>query len=622
MKARLAHVLYRVSRLMGGPDWREDVDALHELQVVPAFQTAWICILNVIRTLTEAFSLVLLWPILQFIESNGDVASLAAKSRMWEYMVAGFAVVGIPITLGTLSGAVFALITLRQVVNYASLIGTNQLKESVSLKLRSKLFAAVLQTRASYLSSLGTGHFTALIGEQPSSAAAVLRNLVTLFSIYVTLASYLSVLLTTAPIPTLLVGVFAGVVVWLMRPLHVRAKKLSRSANAGSITLNQFAAERYKNWRLLKLAHSLKHETEQCHNVTFAVISANIAAVRAAGQIQLYLVPGVAAFALGSLWFAITVLGLTLAQVTLFVIVVLRLLPVLTSFLNTRQGLANVSVALHHVRDRHREALAEREADQGTAEFTELSQGIAFRGVSVHYPNRPSAALEEIDITIPAHRMTAITGPSGSGKSTLVDLIPRMLEPSGGSITLDGRPLTEFSLGSLRGRIAYVSQEPILFDGSVLDNVRYGRQDVTEEAAREACRLAAAEEFILALPDGYQTAIGEGGRSLSGGQRQRLALARIFLSDASILILDEPTSALDLDSELQIRNALETLRRMRQLTIIVIAHRLFTIRSADQLVVIKDGKVVEQGAPAQLAQGDGWYGRVLRQDSDRSVIPD
>lgn len=610
----ISTMTWRIVRVMGASDWREDVDALHELEVVPAWRTAWICILNVLRTVTEAFGLVMIWPILEFVEKQGQVQVLAEKSEMWRILIGGFGLVGLPVTLETLSGAVLLLILLRQFVAYLSIIETNCLKEDVGLALREKLFSALLATKATYLSQLGSGRFIALIGEQSSHSAATLRNLINLVSIYVTVGSYLGVLVGTAPTATAVAALFGGILVWAMRPLQQHAKRLSRQVVGGQVELNQFVAERYRNWRLLKLSGSTGRETVACIETAGRLVGANVKATRAAAQIQLYIVPAIAAFALAGLWMAVNVLTLTLSDITLFMLVVFRLLPVLTAYLNTRQGLANTSVALHYLRDQHRLALQQIETDAGTQQFTDLRWEIRFDQVTVQYPGRDMPALNRVDAVIPARSITAITGPSGSGKSTLVDLVPRLIEPAIGGVTVDGTPLADFTLSSLRRRIAYVSQEPILFDGTVADNVRYGLNDVTEEQVREACRLANLDEFVASLPSGYDTMIGEGGRTLSGGQRQRLALARIFLSDATLLVLDEPTSALDLDSEMRIREALDTLRRVRAVTIVVIAHRLFTIKAADHLIVIKDGKVIEEGSPAELAAGDGWFSRILGKD--------
>jgi subfamily B ATP-binding cassette protein MsbA len=610
---------WRLVRLIGGKDWREDVDALHELGVVPAWRTTWICILNVLRTVTEAFGLVMIWPILEFVEKQGQIQVLAEKSKMWRSLIDIFGTAGLPVTLETLSGAVLLLILLRQLVAYLSVIGTNSLKEDVGLALRKKLFSTLLDTKATYLSQLGSGRFIALIGEQSGHSAATLRNLINLFSIYVTVGSYLIVLLGTAPTATFVAGIFGGILILLMQPLQQRAKQLSKLIVGGQVELGQFTAERYRNWRLLKLSGSEGRETISCMAIADRLVGANVNATRAAAQIQLYIVPAIAAFALSGLWFAVNILTLTLSDITLFIIVIFRLLPVLTSYLNTRQGLANTSVALHYLRDQLRLAVDQLEVDVGTKEFRKLEREIRFSDVTVFYPGRDTPALNSVSAVIPSHSITAITGPSGSGKSTLVDLLPRLIVPASGCIVIDETPLNEFALKSVRDRIAYVSQEPILFDGTVSDNVKYGKSDVSDEQVREACRLANIDKFIEALPYKYKTKIGENGRALSGGQRQRLALARIFLSDATLLILDEPTSALDLESEINIRDALDTLCKVRELTIVVIAHRLFTVKSANHLIVIKDGCVVQQGRPVDLATRDGWFREMLESDQMKNA---
>lgn len=608
---------WRVVRLMGSRDWREDVDALHDLGVVPVWRTAWICTLNVLRTVTEAFGLVMIWPILEFVEKRGQVEALSDKSEMWRMLIGSFKTIGLPVTLETLSGAVLALILIRQFVAYLSVIETNSLKEDVGLALRKKLFSTLLNTKASHLSQIGSGRFIAIIGEQSGHSAATLRNLVNLFSIYVTIGSYFFVLLGTAPIATIVVVLFGATLIWVMRPLQQRAKTLSRQVVGGQVALNQFVSERYRNWRLLKLSGSAERETDACLEIAGGLVAANVNATRAAAQIQLYIVPAIAAFALIGLWIAVKVLALTLADITLFILVVFRLLPVLTAYLNTRQGQANTSVALHYLRDQIDIAIREIEIDRGIKKFERLEREIRLDNVTVVYPGRDLPALDRVSAGIPAGQITAITGPSGAGKSTLVDLVPRLISPTTGKVTADEISLDEFTLDSLRCRIAFVSQEPILFDGSVADNVRYGKENVSEDQVREACRLANLHDFITELPYGYNTKIGENGRALSGGQRQRLVLARIFLSDATVLILDEPTSALDLNSEIAIREALDAHCRIRGATIVVIAHRLFTIKSADHLIVIQDGRVIEEGPPAQLANGEGWYRMILDKDGEQ-----
>jgi ATP-binding cassette, subfamily B, bacterial MsbA len=199
-------------------------------------------------------------------------------------------------------------------------------------------------------------------------------------------------------------------------------------------------------------------------------------------------------------------------------------------------------------------------------------------------------------------------GPSGAGKSTLAALLPRFMDPTAGRVTLDGIDLRDVTLASLRARIGLVTQDVVLFDDTVRRNVAYGRPEVAETDVRDALAAANALAFVDALPDGLDTRVGEGGARFSGGQRQRLAIARALLKDAPILVLDEATSALDAESERAVQEALERLMAGR--TVLVIAHRLSTVRRADQLVVLDGGRIVERGRHADLLAAGGLYRRL------------
>ncbi|MBE2285797.1 MAG: ATP-binding cassette domain-containing protein [Prosthecobacter sp.] len=264
--------------------------------------------------------------------------------------------------------------------------------------------------------------------------------------------------------------------------------------------------------------------------------------------------------------------------------------------------------------ERVREILKDdTEPEDGEKNTTERFHGeIEMRDVSFAYPTRPDAVvLRDFNLSAKAGQRIALVGPSGSGKSTSISLLFRFYDPTSGEIRIDGRPIRDLTLTTLRRNLALVPQEVLLFGGSIQENIAYGKPDATDEEIISAARKANAHDFITGLPDGYQTIVGDRGAQLSGGQRQRIAIARAILADPAILVLDEATSSLDAESERLVQDALDKLMENR--TSIIIAHRLSTVRRCDQILVMSGGAILERGTHDELvAKPGGLYGSLAK----------
>lgn len=248
----------------------------------------------------------------------------------------------------------------------------------------------------------------------------------------------------------------------------------------------------------------------------------------------------------------------------------------------------------------------------GSKTLESFGQAITFEDVSFAHKSRETL-LKGVDITLEKGKMTAIVGSSGAGKTTIINLILRLFEPTGGRITVDGIPIEEYRLDSWLHRIGLVSQDPFVYHSTVTDNIAFGRQGYSSQSIKEAAKIANAHGFISELPQGYDTVVGEMGMKLSGGQQQRIAIARSVLSKPDILIFDEATSSLDTHSEKLVQEAIDNVSK--DCTVIIIAHRISTVRNADKIIVLEEGRVIEEGDHQELLQRQGYYSHLVTSSS-------
>ncbi|WP_341743807.1 lipid A export permease/ATP-binding protein MsbA [Azonexus hydrophilus] len=397
----------------------------------------------------------------------------------------------------------------------------------------------------------------------------------------------------------------------VMRTFSGRLRKASLNAQQAISSMVQVLQETAHSNRVIKVFGGEAQETTRFSGTNNQVRNQNMRQAVAAAAIG-PIVHLLASFAVAIVvYVAIVQSGegqVTVGGFVSFITALLMLLAPLRRLADVNAPLQRGLAAAESVF----KLLDEREeTDLGRLQLSEVRGELRFEKVSFRYPGAERSALDGVSLTLPAGQTLALVGQSGGGKSTLAALVPRFYAPDSGRILLDGHDLQDLTLASLRGHIAYVSQDILLFNDSVAANIAYGdARTRTMEEIEAAAKAANALEFIRALPQGFDTVIGENGNRLSGGQRQRLAIARAILKNAPILILDEATSALDNESERLVQEALERLMTGR--TTLVIAHRLSTIESADCIAVLAGGRLVESGNHQELLASNGAYAQLHR----------
>ena len=486
-----------------------------------------------------------------------------------------------------------------------------KISQSMLVTLRTELFARILHWPFANYQSHSTGlvcskfvnEANIALGGAVSAAIILVRDSLQIIALF-------AVLFWQNWQLTLVALVVGPVGALIMRAISQRTKRIvkaSQSAIAGILSRVQ---ESYKAERLVKISDTYDFEMDR-----FRPINQKIRRTELKRQImqglgtpvtQVITMSGVAVVVAYAL-FEAQAGRLTIGEFITFLSAMMLLMPPLQHLAGLNATFASISVAAKSIFDTMDEAV---EDDKGTVELKDIKGAIEFKDVHLTYPGTTREAIKGVTLSVRPGEHVALVGLSGSGKSSMVNLVPRFWSVTSGAVTVDGVNVEDCTLASLRNHIAVVSQNVILFDTTIRENIAYGMPEVSEAAIEKAVEAAALTEVVAALPKGLDTPVGEAGSLLSGGQKQRISIARALLKDAPILILDEATSALDSESENQIKEALEILMKGR--TCLTVAHRLSTIDRADRIVVMQDGVIVEEGTPAELIAKEGAYARMVR----------
>ena len=486
-----------------------------------------------------------------------------------------------------------------------------KISQSILVTLRTELFARILHWPFANYQSHSTGlvcskfvnEANIALGGAVSAAIILVRDSLQIIALF-------AVLFWQNWQLTLVALVVGPVGALIMRAISQRTKRIVKASQAAIAGILSRVQESYKAERLVKISDTYDFEMDR-----FRLINQKIRRTELKRQImqglgtpvtQVITMSGVAVVVAYAL-FEAQAGRLTIGEFITFLSAMMLLMPPLQHLAGLNATFASISVAAKSIFDTMDEAVEE---DKGTVELKDVKGAIEFKDVHLTYPGTTREAIKGVTLSVRPGEHVALVGLSGSGKSSMVNLVPRFWSVTSGAVTVDGVNVEDCTRASLRNHIAVVSQNVILFDATIRENIVYGLSNVTDEAVQKAVESAALTDVIAALPQGLGTPVGEAGSLLSGGQKQRISIARALLKDAPILILDEATSALDSESENQIKEALETLMQGR--TCLTVAHRLSTIDRADRIVVMKDGGIVEEGTPAELLAKDGAYARMVR----------
>lgn len=587
-----------------------------------AWDSAIIVGLHMAATIFEGAGIGMLLPIFDLMESGKDPAELAASSKIWQILTETYSLLGIEISFGALLITTGLLILLRQILSYIRQIYLNKKQLQTVWRARNLSFQSYLKANSAYHDREGGGDMVNHLILQINNAVGAFFTVNLIIGLLLLTVFYVAIMLALSVQMTVVALFVFGICGFLLRDLFRKAKEVGVQLVEAENQVAQYMVERFSAVRLIRLTGILPRELRLFSDLTSRQRHLLFTAARLQALLGVMIEPLVLGAGLVFLFLGNRVFGLGVAEMGVFLLIILRLLPVLKELMGKRQSLLTASAFVVAVSKRLDEMNREKEPESGKRSFDGKFKKIRFENVAFSYPQRDGPVLQGVNLDIEAGTLTALVGPSGAGKSTLVDMLPRVRLPDEGQVTVDGVPLADFDLTSLRNRIAFTPQTPEILDGSIEDHIRVGCPTATMAEIEAAAELSGAAEFIRACPDGYLTRVGRGGRELSGGQQQRLDLARALAQNAKILIMDEPTSNLDSDLERQFRQAISRIRRDTDLTVIVIAHRLSTIADADKIAIMDKGQVVAVGTHQSLIAKNDWYAsahRSLSEDSSEQL---
>lgn len=580
-----------------------------------------VLVLSVLFSILSAASIYVVLPIMRLIFRHDDApvaptpaaeGGLGGVERSMSDMIQSFVIVdgSVEASLLNLCIVVVLLFVLKNVVKFASGVLHASVQQGVMKGIRDSLFERSVRLPVRYFNDLRGGDLISVVTNEVSTInGAIVPTFVKVTRDPIQVAIMLMLLLALSPMLTLVAFSTTIFTVLLLRALRRSVRKYSLRMQAALQGITTRLQEAFQNIRIIKAFTTEGYETERFmketerytrSSVKHAIVNSLTGPI---GEIISVLAIAVVIFYGGS---QVLAGRLGAEELITFLLLLFSIMSPIVGLLQIPTQMSRGVVAAERV-----DAILQEDPEpSGTAELSRpMTGGISLRDVRFAYGDGPEV-LRGINLEIRRGERLALVGPSGGGKSTLMDLIIRFYDPTSGIVSIDRQDIRDLRLDQYRSLFGIVTQEPLLFHDSVAANIACGLDGVSRERIEEAATVANAHPFIMGLPEGYDTVVGDRGLRLSGGQRQRIAIARAVVRDPEILLFDEATSALDNESEVLVQRAIDQVLIGR--TAVIIAHRLSTIRNADRIVVIDGGEIVEAGTHAELLAADGGYAALYR----------
>ena len=564
----------------------------------------WVLCLNIAVGLMSSISIVMLVPMLDLLDVD------LGKGSSFEVLLRPFLQLSYYQRAGVIIGIFVLLLLLRAFLNRMAVVEQNKLLEQYEMFLRSSLYDGMTKTSWEKLSGMKHSDLINLFTVQCRQARFCLQWTIALIGSAVTAIMQLAIACwMSLPVTLTVIAVGCGFLA-LFRPVQKKSKSYGEKVIEVNRNLHREIQDQLSGIKEIRAYGVEKTHTQRFRSISQAYYDTSLKMTQLRVMPQLCYSAAAALMIAFAFIFSVLVLDTGTAQLMVLVYIFSRLWPVFSSWQGQLQNIHSYLPAAEKIEQALHEFDSTIQHETEHSEIIDFSRDLTFDNVSFVYETGRNEVLHNVSFTLPFGSVTALVGRSGAGKSTTADLLLGLLYPKNGKITVDGTPLTAENMTSWHQMIGYVPQDPTLLNTSVRENLLRFHPEATEKDITEALKQAQAWDFVEKLEQGIDTVIGDKGVRLSGGQRQRIVLARVLLGKPKLIILDEATSALDHESENAVRETIRTLKDRS--TVLIIAHRLATIRGADYAIVLEDGRVAEQGSMLELLhKPDGYLNRML-----------